>query len=189
MAGAGAKGPRQRTAQLRHAARLRRDEYRRRAARGRRALAASAGAELNRAALTARRAADAARHPEKHPPPGPFRPGVWRSPLRGRWLTSVLGAVLLAGLIILAVTGLLSYDAYNPRLPGNDETPGAGLLHFYLFSWPTHPSWLYRVDQGVHITLGLALVPFVLAKLWSVLPACSPGRQSARWPRSWNGSA
>ena len=78
--------------------------------------------------------------------------------------------VLLAGLTILAVTGLLSYAAYDPLLPGNDQTPGAGLLQFYLFSWPTHPSWLYRVDQGVHITLGLALLPVVLAKLWSVLP-------------------
>ena len=104
------------------------------------------------------------------PPPGPFRPGTWRSPLRGQWLTSLLGLVLLVGLTILAVTGLLSYAAYNPRLPGNDETSGAPLLKFYLFSWPTHPSWLYRVDQGIHITLGLALVPFVLAKLWSVLP-------------------
>ena len=117
-----------------------------------------------------RRAADVARHPAGHPPPGPFRPGVWRSPLRGLWLTSVLGAVLLAGLTILAVTGLLSYAAYDPLLPGNDQTPGAGLLRFYMFSWPTHPSWLYRVDQGVHITLGLALLPVVLAKLWSVLP-------------------
>ena len=117
-----------------------------------------------------RRAADVARHPAEHPPPGPFRPGVWRSPLRGLWLTSVLGVVLLAGLTILAVTGLLSYAAYDPLLPGNDQTPGAGLLRFYMFSWPTHPSWLYRVDQGVHITLGLALLPVVLAKLWSVLP-------------------
>ena len=70
----------------------------------------------------------------------------------------------------MAVTGLLSYAAYDPRLPGNDETPGAGLLRFYLFSWPTGPAWLYRVNQGVHVTLGVALVPVVLAKLWSVLP-------------------
>jgi DMSO/TMAO reductase YedYZ molybdopterin-dependent catalytic subunit len=104
------------------------------------------------------------------PPPGPFRPGAWRSPLRGQWLTSVLGLVLLIGLPLLALTGLLSYAAYNPRLPGNDQTPGAPLLKFFLFSWPTDPSWLYRVNQGLHVTLGLALVPFVLAKLWSVLP-------------------
>jgi DMSO/TMAO reductase YedYZ molybdopterin-dependent catalytic subunit len=82
----------------------------------------------------------------------------------------VLGLVLLGGLSVMAVTGLLSYAAYDPRLPGNDETAGAGLLHFYLFSWPTDPAWLYRVNQGVHVTLGVALVPVVLAKLWSVLP-------------------
>ena len=45
-----------------------------------------------------------------------------------------------------------------------------GLLGFYLFSWPTHPVWLYRVNQGVHVTLGLVLIPILLAKLWSVLP-------------------
>ena len=28
-------------------------------------------------------------------PPGPFRPGFWRSPLRGPWLTAVLGSLLL----------------------------------------------------------------------------------------------
>ena len=105
------------------------------------------------------------------PPPGPlFRPGLWRSPLRGQWLTSVFGLILLCGLPVMAITGLLSYAAYDPRLPGNDETRGASLLKFYLFPWPTDPSWLYRVNQGVHITLGLALVPFVLLKLWSVLP-------------------
>jgi DMSO/TMAO reductase YedYZ molybdopterin-dependent catalytic subunit len=104
------------------------------------------------------------------PPPGPFRPGAWRSPLRGRWLTSLLGLVLLAGLPVLAVTGLLSYAAYDPRLPGNDRTPGAPLLKFFLFSWSTHPDWIYRVNQGIHITLGLALLPVLLAKLWSVLP-------------------
>ncbi len=104
-------------------------------------------------------------------PPGPlFTPAFWRSPLRGQWLTSLLSLVLLCGLPLVAVTGLLSYAAYDPRLPGNDETPGAPLLKFFLFSWPTHPPWLYRVDQAVHITLGLALLPVVLAKLWSVLP-------------------
>ena len=72
---------------------------------------------------------------------------------------------------MLFVTGLLSYAAYNPGLsPVNDTTPGKGWLGFYLFSWPTRPVWLYRVNQGVHVTLGLVLVPILLAKLWSVLP-------------------
>jgi DMSO/TMAO reductase YedYZ molybdopterin-dependent catalytic subunit len=167
---AGMRGPRQRGTRRRRTAQPRREARRQRAARRRRAFAASAGAERARAAALLRRTADAARHPAKHPPPGPFRPGTWRSPLRGLWLTSVLATVLLVGLTSLAVTGLLSYAAYDPQLPGNDQTPGAGLLRFYLFSWPTHPAWLYRVNQGVHITLGLALLPVVLAKLWSVLP-------------------
>ncbi|CAL9315616.1 molybdopterin-dependent oxidoreductase [Streptomyces griseoincarnatus] len=104
-------------------------------------------------------------------PRGPFSPDFWRSPLRGTWFTSVLGVVLLAGITILFVTGLVSYAAYNPDLsPVNDRTPGKGILGFYLFSWPTDPPWLYRLTQGLHVTLGLGLVPVLLAKLWSVVP-------------------
>ncbi|MEU5510844.1 molybdopterin-dependent oxidoreductase [Streptomyces fungicidicus] len=102
---------------------------------------------------------------------GPFAPDFWRSPLRGPRFTSVLGVVLLAGVTLVFVTGLLSYAAYNPGLaPVNDKTPGKGVLGFYLFPWPTDPPWLYRLTQGVHVTLGLVLVPVLLAKLWSVVP-------------------
>jgi DMSO/TMAO reductase YedYZ molybdopterin-dependent catalytic subunit len=101
----------------------------------------------------------------------PRLPDPWRSPLRGPWLTSVFGMVLLVGIPLLFVTGLLSYAAYNPDLsPLNDKTPDKALLGFYLFDWPTHPSWLYRLNQGVHVTLGIVLVPVLLAKLWSVGP-------------------
>ncbi|MDQ6836571.1 MAG: molybdopterin-dependent oxidoreductase, partial [Actinomycetota bacterium] len=41
---------------------------------------------------------------------------------------------------------------------------------FYLFGWPTRPAWLYALTEGLHVTLGLALFPVVLAKLWSVIP-------------------
>ncbi|WP_078959986.1 molybdopterin-dependent oxidoreductase [Streptomyces sp. NRRL B-24085] len=101
----------------------------------------------------------------------PFTPSFWRSPLRGPWLTSVLGVVLLGGITVLFVTGLLSYAAYNPGLsPVNDKTPDKGVLGFYLFSWPTDPHWLYRLTQGIHVTLGITLIPVLLAKLWSVVP-------------------
>lgn len=101
----------------------------------------------------------------------PSSPGFWRSPLRGPWFTSVLGLVLLVGITVLFVTGLLSYAAYNPGLsPVNDKTPDKGILGFYLFAWPTGPTWLYRLTQGVHVTLGLTLIPVLLAKLWSVVP-------------------
>ncbi|MFI6647652.1 molybdopterin-dependent oxidoreductase [Streptomyces sp. NPDC050529] len=101
----------------------------------------------------------------------PSAPGFWRSPVRGVPFTAVLGLVLLFGITALFVTGLLSYAAYNPDLnPVNDKTPDKGLLGFYLFDWPTGPHWLYRLTQGVHVTLGIVLVPVLLAKLWSVVP-------------------
>ncbi|MGW6546572.1 molybdopterin-dependent oxidoreductase [Streptomyces massasporeus] len=113
----------------------------------------------------------------------PTSPGFWRSPLRGPWFTSVLGLVLLGGITVLFVTGLLSYAAYNPNLsPVNDKTPDKGILGFYLFSWPTNPHWLYRLNQGVHVTLGITLIPVLLAKLWSVVPrlfALPPARSLA----------
>ncbi|MGW2474192.1 molybdopterin-dependent oxidoreductase [Streptomyces sp. NPDC001665] len=101
----------------------------------------------------------------------PSAPGFWRSPVRGLPFTAVLGLVLLAGITLLFVTGLLSYAAYNPDLaPVNDKTPDKGLLGFYLFPWPTSPHWLYRLTQGLHVTVGIVLVPVLLAKLWSVVP-------------------
>ncbi|HTW12515.1 MAG TPA: molybdopterin-dependent oxidoreductase [Solirubrobacteraceae bacterium] len=105
------------------------------------------------------------------PPPGPFRPGFWRSPLRSPQLTAMLGLVLLIGLPVVAVTGLLSNDAYQPGLGGNALGRHInGPLDVYLFGWPSSPRWLYALTQGAHVTLGLALFPVVLAKLWSVIP-------------------
>ncbi|MDX3070244.1 hypothetical protein PV518_50420, partial [Streptomyces sp. ND04-05B] len=101
----------------------------------------------------------------------PSTPAFWRSPVRGVRFTAVLGVVLLAGITLLFVTGLLSYAAYNPDLAAvNDKTPDKGLLGFYLFAWPTGPHWLYRLTQGLHVTVGIVLVPVLLAKLWSVVP-------------------
>ncbi|MCV7367591.1 hypothetical protein CRI77_01550 [Mycolicibacterium duvalii] len=99
----------------------------------------------------------------------PPRPPRWRSPLRGLWLTSVLGAVLLVTLPIVTITGLLSYIAYGPQF--GQAIPGdVGFLKLPTFDWPTDPSWLYRLTQGLHVGLGLVLIPVVLAKLWSVIP-------------------
>jgi DMSO/TMAO reductase YedYZ molybdopterin-dependent catalytic subunit len=141
-----------------------------RAASPRRLGGSGRAAGLRRAAGLAHRPGATLSLALRQGPPKPFRSDMFRSPLRGPWLTAMLGLVLMGGLSIMAITGLLSYASYNPRLPGNDQTPGAHLLKFYLFPWPTGPDWLYRVNQGVHVTLGLALLPIVLAKLWSVLP-------------------
>ncbi len=99
----------------------------------------------------------------------PFDPTFWKSPLRSRRLTSILGLTLLAGMTIVLVTGFLSHAAYMPNLGHNaivDKTKDLPLL----FDWPTHPSWLYGLTQGLHVTIGLAVIPIVMAKLWSVMP-------------------
>jgi DMSO/TMAO reductase YedYZ molybdopterin-dependent catalytic subunit len=103
-------------------------------------------------------------------PPGPFRAGFWRSPLRGAWLTSILGSMLLGLVAIVAVTGLISHSQYQPDVgtnaivaPGGDIGP--------LISLPAgSPAWLYALTQGLHITIGLIAIPVLLAKLWSVIP-------------------
>ena len=102
-------------------------------------------------------------------PPGPFRPGFWRSPLRGRWLTSVLGSVLLVLVVLVALTGFLSHAAYEPDL-GRNALVSPDLPFTTFFAWPTGPSWLYALTQGVHVNGGLVAIPVLLAKLWSVIP-------------------
>lgn len=76
---------------------------------------------------------------------------------------------MLVVLPIVILTGLLSYIAYGPRL-GQAIPADVGWLKLPSFDWPAHPSWLYRLTQGLHVGLGLILVPVVLAKLWSVIP-------------------
>ena len=106
---------------------------------------------------------------DRHRPPGISLLQRWRSPLRGPWLTSVFGSVLLIGLPVVALTGLLSYIAYGPQF-GQAIPHDVGWLKLPTFDWPSRPSWLYRLTQGVHVGLGLVIVPVVLAKLWSVIP-------------------
>jgi len=88
----------------------------------------------------------------------------------------------LVGLPIIILTGLLSYIAYTPQL--NQAIPAdVGWLHLPVFNWPSTPSWLYRLTQGLHVGLGLILIPIVLAKLWSVIPrlfAWPPSRSVAQ---------
>jgi DMSO/TMAO reductase YedYZ molybdopterin-dependent catalytic subunit len=104
----------------------------------------------------------------KGPPPGPFRPGFFRSPLRGPRLTAILGLTLLGLVTIVAVTGFLSHAAYQPGLGNNAIVEPDLPLTF--FDWPTGPSWLYALNQGLHVNAGLVAVPWLLVKLWSVMP-------------------
>jgi DMSO/TMAO reductase YedYZ molybdopterin-dependent catalytic subunit len=68
---------------------------------------------------------------------------------------SILGIALGVAFAVCFATGLLSHAAQTP-IPW--------------FPWPAGPSWLYRVTQGVHVFTGLATIPLLLGKLWTVYP-------------------
>ena len=119
---------------------------------------------------------------ERNPPPGLGRSRAWHSPLRGPWLTAVFGAVLLVTLPVVIITGLLDYIAYGPRF-GQAIPADVGWLRLPQFDWPTRPSWLFQLTEGLHVVLGLVIIPVVLAKLWSVVPklfAWPPARSVAQ---------
>jgi DMSO/TMAO reductase YedYZ molybdopterin-dependent catalytic subunit len=109
------------------------------------------------------------RHRPTRSLPGPFPPEFWQSPLRGPWLTSLLGTLLVPAVTLIALTGMISHWAYYPELSGNATVnPGdIPVLFHFPGSWP---SWSYALNQGTHVTLGLMTLPFILAKLWSVMP-------------------
>jgi hypothetical protein len=86
------------------------------------------------------------------------RPRWWprfTSTLRSTAVTSRLGLALGIAIAILFVTGLLSHYQYEP------------------WRWlpvPASPAWGYRVTQGLHVATGIATIPLLLVKLWSVYP-------------------
>jgi DMSO/TMAO reductase YedYZ molybdopterin-dependent catalytic subunit len=86
---------------------------------------------------------------------GPFRQGAFASPLHSGRRAARTGALLGIAFTVCFVTGLISHWVQHP--------PG-------WFSWPAAPSGLYRVTQGVHVATGLASIPLLLVKLWTVYP-------------------
>lgn len=86
---------------------------------------------------------------------GPLRAGAFTSALRSPRLTSQLGLVLALAFGVCFVTGLLSHAIQHPPA---------------WFWWPSRPVWLYRVTQGLHVATGLAAIPPLAVKLWSVYP-------------------
>jgi DMSO/TMAO reductase YedYZ molybdopterin-dependent catalytic subunit len=79
----------------------------------------------------------------------------------------MLGTLLGPGIVLMALTGLISQWNYYPSLGRNATTPTNIPA---LFTLPTGWPWSYAVNQGVHVTLGFMLIPLLLAKLWSVVP-------------------
>jgi hypothetical protein len=86
---------------------------------------------------------------------GPFREEAFRSPLYSARVASILGLALGVTFTVCFVTGFLSHLIQHPPS---------------FFGWPPRPGWLYRVSQGVHVTTGIASIPLLIAKLWTVYP-------------------
>lgn len=81
--------------------------------------------------------------------------------LRSAAVTARIGRLLGISFGLCFVTGLLSHYQYHP------------------WSWlpvPASPAWGYRLTQGLHVITGIASIPLLLAKLWSVFP------QLFQWP-------
>ena len=77
------------------------------------------------------------------------------TPARTVRVTVVLGRLLAVGFAVCFLTGLYSHFLQNP-LPG--------------MRFPTWPTDLYRITQGLHVATGTACIPLLLAKLWTVYP-------------------
>jgi hypothetical protein len=82
-------------------------------------------------------------------------PEDFRSRLRSAAVAARVGVWLGVCFGLCFVTGLVSHYAQDPGQP---------------IPFPTSPSWGYRVTQGVHVMSGVAAVPLLLVKLWTVYP-------------------
>lgn len=74
---------------------------------------------------------------------------------RGTAVTARLGVALGVAVAVCFVTGLISHFIQHPQP---------------WFWWPTRPVWLYRLTQGLHVASGIAAIPLLVVKLWSVWP-------------------
>ena len=86
---------------------------------------------------------------------GPLREGAFRSALHDERTATLIGTALGVAFALAFVTGLISHELQHPS------------------SWvplPTRPVWIYRFTQGLHVASGLAAIPLLLAKLWTVYP-------------------
>jgi DMSO/TMAO reductase YedYZ molybdopterin-dependent catalytic subunit len=87
--------------------------------------------------------------------------GVATSPVHDERVAARLGLALAITFTICFLTGLYSHFAQHPA---------------WGFVLPARPVGLYRVTQGVHVATGIASIPLLLAKLWTVYP------QLFQWP-------
>lgn len=74
---------------------------------------------------------------------------------RSTAVTVRIGIWLGVSVALCMATGLISHFVQHPQP---------------WFWWPTRPVWLYRVTQGLHVISGIAAIPLLVVKLWSVWP-------------------
>jgi DMSO/TMAO reductase YedYZ molybdopterin-dependent catalytic subunit len=79
------------------------------------------------------------------------------SQLRGTAVTARVGVCLGVAITVCFLTGLISHFIQHPQ-------------PWFLAVWPTRPVWLYRFTQGLHVISGIAAIPLLVVKLWSVWP-------------------
>ena len=79
----------------------------------------------------------------------------FKAPAHDERVTSKIGLALAVTFTTCFVTGLISHLIQHPP---------------EWFFWPSRPVGLYRVTQGLHVISGIASIPLLLAKLWSVYP-------------------
>lgn len=75
--------------------------------------------------------------------------------LRSTAVTARVGVALGIAIAVCFVTGLISHFVQHPQP---------------WFFWPSRPVWLYRLTQGLHVVSGIAAIPLLVVKLWSVFP-------------------
>ncbi|MGW1161202.1 molybdopterin-dependent oxidoreductase [Streptomyces sp. NPDC002519] len=86
-----------------------------------------------------------------------FFPPVFRGRLHDARTATAIGRWLGLAFAVCFVTGLVSHVLQHPPSWAADELP-------------SRPTWGYRLTQGLHVASGIAAIPLLLAKLWTVYP-------------------
>lgn len=81
-----------------------------------------------------------------------------RSSARTPRMAVVIGRLLAAAFLLCFATGLYSHFIQDPA-------------PWMVGLFPSRPSFLYQLTQGIHITAGIVCFPLLFGKLYSVYPA------------------
>ncbi|GAA3804454.1 molybdopterin-dependent oxidoreductase [Streptomyces phyllanthi] len=84
-------------------------------------------------------------------------PPVFKGRLHDARTATSIGRCLALAFAVCFVTGLVSHFMQHPS-----GWPADGI--------PSRPTWGYRLTQGLHVASGIAAVPLLSAKLWTVYP-------------------